>query len=159
MAWRESGVATRHVAAAAGVAQKLGGGGYPKAGEVLGEQLGPMHGGYHDIDACPTLTFMIRHKDDPKYGKYLGLSVDKRPADGGRPSEFEAWRKGYEPWWDRIERTAATHGFSLVLTGDDIDDLLPDLPEPVSRRSGRRATGHHVALRRDTSQDVLRPEP
>ena len=49
--------------------------------------------------------------------------------------------------------------YATGLTGEDVEDLLPDLPEPVSRRSGRRATDHHVALRRDTSQDVLRPEP
>jgi len=44
-------------------------------------KLGPEHGGYHDIDACPTLTYMIQQHDDPKWGKYLHWSVDHRPAE------------------------------------------------------------------------------
>jgi N-sulfoglucosamine sulfohydrolase len=43
--------------------------------------LGPMHGGYHDIDGCPALTFLIEHADDPKIGKYLDLAVALRPAE------------------------------------------------------------------------------
>jgi N-sulfoglucosamine sulfohydrolase len=43
--------------------------------------LGPIHGGYHDIDACPALDFLIEHRDHPQWGKFLGLSVDKRPAE------------------------------------------------------------------------------
>jgi uncharacterized sulfatase len=43
--------------------------------------LGPMHGGYHDIDACPTLDFFIARRDDPTIGRYFHLSVDKRPAE------------------------------------------------------------------------------
>lgn len=42
---------------------------------------GPDHGGYHDIDACPTLDFMIQHRDHSEFGKYLPLSVAKRPAE------------------------------------------------------------------------------
>mgnify|MGYP000252356426 CR=1 FL=1 len=37
--------------------------------------------------------------------------------------------------------------------------MLPDLPEPVSRRSRRRPTGEQVSVRSDTSQDVLGGEP
>jgi N-sulfoglucosamine sulfohydrolase len=44
-------------------------------------RLGPMHGGYHDIDACPTLDFLIEHQRDPVIGKYFHLAVDKRPAE------------------------------------------------------------------------------
>ena len=44
-----------------------------------GAKLGPMHGGYHDIDACPSLTFLIKNRDDPKIKKYFHLAVDKRP--------------------------------------------------------------------------------
>ena len=39
-----------------------------------------MHGGYHDIDACPTLTFLIDNHDHPQLGAFLNLSVDRRPA-------------------------------------------------------------------------------
>jgi uncharacterized sulfatase len=37
----------------AGTPRKLGSGKYPKSGEVVTEILGPMHGGYHDIDSTP----------------------------------------------------------------------------------------------------------
>ncbi len=43
--------------------------------------LGPMHGGYHDIDACPSLSFLIDKRDDAALGKFLGLAVDLRPAE------------------------------------------------------------------------------
>ncbi|QNN21888.1 sulfatase [Planctomycetales bacterium ZRK34] len=44
-------------------------------------KLGPEHGGYHDIDGCPTLDEMIRLRDDPQYGCLLDLAVDHRPAE------------------------------------------------------------------------------
>jgi uncharacterized sulfatase len=44
-------------------------------------QLGPMHGGYHDIDACPTLTFLVESRDDPKFAPFLHLAVDLRPGE------------------------------------------------------------------------------
>ena len=43
--------------------------------------LGPMHGAYHDIDASPTLDFLIANRDDAELGKYFHLAVDKRPAE------------------------------------------------------------------------------
>jgi len=53
--------------------------GAPQKFEKSGE-LGPMHGGYHDIDACPTLTFLIDERDSEKFGQFLDLAVDHRPA-------------------------------------------------------------------------------
>jgi len=44
-------------------------------------RLGPMHGAYHDIDRGPTLTFLVRHAEDPRYSRYLQLAVAKRPAE------------------------------------------------------------------------------
>jgi uncharacterized sulfatase len=44
-------------------------------------KLGPLHGGYHDIDACPTLSLLIKKRALPEIGRYLGLAVDKRPAE------------------------------------------------------------------------------
>lgn len=44
------------------------------------DKLGPMHGGYHDIDACPSLTFLIDHLTHEDYSKFFHWSVDKRPA-------------------------------------------------------------------------------
>lgn len=43
--------------------------------------LNQPHSGYHDIDACPTLDFLISKADDPILGKYLPLSVAKRPSE------------------------------------------------------------------------------
>ena len=44
--------------------------------------LGPMHGGYHDIDAAPSLTYLIENRDAPTVARYFHLSVDLRPAEG-----------------------------------------------------------------------------
>ena len=43
--------------------------------------LGPMHGAYHDIDACPTMDFLLEHREDPEIEKYFHLAVDKRPTE------------------------------------------------------------------------------
>jgi uncharacterized sulfatase len=43
--------------------------------------LGPMHGGYHDIDASPSLTFLIEKRDDPHISRFFHLAVDKRPGE------------------------------------------------------------------------------
>lgn len=43
--------------------------------------LGPMHGAYHDIDACPTLDQLVEQRDHPQIGKYLELAVGKRPEE------------------------------------------------------------------------------
>ena len=40
--------------------------------------IGSPHGGYHDIDACPSLTFLIESRHDRKWGTYLNWSVEKR---------------------------------------------------------------------------------
>lgn len=45
-----------------------------------GMPLGP-HTGYKDIDACPTLDFLIAHADDPQFAKFFQLAVGKRPAE------------------------------------------------------------------------------
>ncbi|MBM4025084.1 MAG: sulfatase [Planctomycetes bacterium] len=44
-------------------------------------KLGPMHDGYHDIDGCPTLDYMIAQRDDAHVGRLFHLAVDKRPAE------------------------------------------------------------------------------
>ena len=46
-----------------------------------GSLLGPEHGGYHDIDACPSLDFMIAQQKDPKIAKYFHLAVNKRSKE------------------------------------------------------------------------------
>lgn len=43
-------------------------------------KLGPEHGGYHDIDACPSLTYLIEQRSDSKVTNYFEWAVGKRPA-------------------------------------------------------------------------------
>ena len=43
--------------------------------------LGPMHGAYHDIDAAPSLSVLIKDRADPAIAPYFRLAVDKRPAE------------------------------------------------------------------------------
>ena len=47
----------------------------------LESRLGPEHGAYHDIDACPSLNFMISKQKDPEIAKYFHLAVNKRPKE------------------------------------------------------------------------------
>lgn len=63
----------------AGTPRKFGIGSYAKKADE--SQLGPMHGGYHDIDACPTLTLLTEGADDPELSEFLHLAVDRRPAE------------------------------------------------------------------------------
>jgi N-sulfoglucosamine sulfohydrolase len=44
-------------------------------------ELTPMHSGYHDIDAAPSLDVMTNNAEDPYFYNYLYLSVGKRPAE------------------------------------------------------------------------------
>lgn len=55
--------------------------GAPQKYEADGKTLGPMHGGYHDIDGSPSLTFLIENRGGADIGKYFHLAVDKRPAE------------------------------------------------------------------------------
>ena len=55
----------------AGAPQKLNANGAP----------GPMHGGYHDIDACPTLTHLIAQRDAPNVRPFFQWAVSKRPGE------------------------------------------------------------------------------
>ncbi len=61
----------------AGAPQKMGVGGYPKDLR----EAGPMHAGYHDIDACPTHTFLVKNRDDAAIGPFFHAAVDRHPAE------------------------------------------------------------------------------
>ena len=65
----------------AGPAQKYAKAVYDDENRLAKSTLGPAHGGYHDIDACPTLSFMIKNRDDQKIGAWLQNSVGKRGAE------------------------------------------------------------------------------
>lgn len=46
--------------------------------------LNPMHGAYHDIDASPSLSALVRYYQErtrPELARFLSISVDKRPAE------------------------------------------------------------------------------
>ncbi len=44
-------------------------------------QLGPMHDAYHDIDTAPTLSLLIKRRNDPQIKRYFQLAVSKRPSE------------------------------------------------------------------------------
>ena len=52
--------------------------------------LGPPHGGYHDIDACPTLDELIARRVEPAVAPYFDFAVSKRP-------EFELFNVSTDP--------------------------------------------------------------
>ena len=43
--------------------------------------LDPMHGGYHDIDAAPSLSYLIENREDPTVSRFFHLSVNLRPGE------------------------------------------------------------------------------
>lgn len=47
----------------------------------LGTDLSSEHAGYHDIDACPSLSFLVEKREDPKIRRFFHLAVDHRPAE------------------------------------------------------------------------------
>ena len=49
--------------------------------KMLHGKPGHPHGGYHDIDACPTLTEMIQRRREPEIGRFLEMAVGLRPAE------------------------------------------------------------------------------
>lgn len=65
----------------AGPPQAFGKVKYGADSSTVNSTLGPMHGGYHDIDGCPSLSFLIANRDDENIGHFLGLSVNLRPAE------------------------------------------------------------------------------
>lgn len=54
---------------------------YEPAKPLEDAELGPPHDGYHDIDACPSLTFLVDNRDDPAIRPFFELAVAKRPAE------------------------------------------------------------------------------
>ena len=70
----------RHERWPAGAPQKFGTGSYARNNSDA-KQLGPLHAAYHDIDACPTMSFLVQNRDDPKLDHFLQLAVAHRPAE------------------------------------------------------------------------------
>ena len=61
----------------AGPSRKYNKATFDAAGKLLSSTLGPEGGAYHDIDACPSLTLLIKQ---PKLKRFLDLAVARRPA-------------------------------------------------------------------------------
>ncbi len=63
----------------AGPAQKFARAKFGEDGQITSSALGPEYDGFHDIDACPSLSFLIEHRDEPSIARYLKLATDRRP--------------------------------------------------------------------------------
>ena len=64
----------------AGPGQRFDSVSYARDGSLLKSKLSGLYDGYHDIDACPSLTFLTAGRDDPAIRYYLDLAVAHRPA-------------------------------------------------------------------------------
>ena len=118
--------------------------------------LGPMHGGYHDIDAAPSLTYLIDGRDDPNVGYYFHLAVDLRP-----PIELYDIRKdpgclnnlasapGFQDISHRLDRQLNEYLFATkdprVTDSGDVFETYPRVsrlrffPEPHWVKQGKEA--------------------
>jgi len=95
-----------------------------------GTSAGP-HSGYKDIDACPSLDFLIQKAADPELGRYLQLAVGKRPeeelydvtTDPGCLTNLAAdpaYRKTADTLWQQLESTLNSTGDPRVIDGGEI---------------------------------------
>lgn len=90
---------------------------------------GPLHGGYHDIDACPSLTVLVQGHADEEIRPFLKLSVDKRP-------KLELFQIKQDP--------ACLHNLAEATSGEAAqarDRLLSHLNDVRERTSDPRVTG------------------
>ncbi len=53
--------------------------GAPQQYAAAGGRLGSPHGADHDIDACPTLSYLVNHRENANVSRFFHLAVDKRP--------------------------------------------------------------------------------
>ena len=65
----------------AGTPQKYDQAKFDDDGRLISSTLGKPHGGYHDIDDCPTLQWMIANRDQPAIGRLFAAAVDRRPGE------------------------------------------------------------------------------
>jgi uncharacterized sulfatase len=65
----------------AGAPQKFRSARYDDSAALIEGEVGPAHGGYHDIDDGPTLQWMIAHREQPEVGRLLAAAVDLRPRE------------------------------------------------------------------------------
>lgn len=122
--------------APAGPAQKYDKAAFDNDGQLVMSELGKPFGGYHDIDACPTLTFLIDRQDDPDIARYLQLAVAHRPAEElfdiladpdclhnlAADPKHEATRSSLH---DTLMQQLKATGDARVLDGGDIWETYP----------------------------------
>ena len=91
--------------------------------------LGPMHGGYHDIDASPSLTFLIENRLDSKLRRFFDLAVGKRPAE-------ELFDVTKDPGC--LDNLATKPGFdeTRARLRKQLDDYLKDTADPRAFANG-----------------------
>ncbi|GAB5407013.1 MAG: sulfatase [Aureliella sp.] len=65
----------------AGTPQKYSKAKYDASGKLVSGDLGPEHGGYHDIDACPSLSWLIKNRTRPEVAPFFQAAVAHRPAE------------------------------------------------------------------------------
>lgn len=102
---------------------------YGPDGKLVGGELGPPHGAYHDIDACPTLDILIEGAADPTIRPFLALSVDRRPA-------VELFDIVRDP--DCLENLAGRESHAEVLErlSRQLERTLRETEDPRSRGQG-----------------------
>ncbi|MCA9174067.1 MAG: sulfatase [Planctomycetales bacterium] len=94
-----------------------------------GSRAGPPHGGYHDIDACPTLSLLVERRSDPDFRRFLELAVAKRP-------EFELFDVEADP--DCLENLAShpEHRSLLARLQSELHEYLRRTGDPRALDGG-----------------------
>jgi len=113
----------------AGAPRKYGTGSYADEADVRAKRLGPMHGGYHDIDRCPTLDYLVAHRDDPAIAPFLHLAVDKRPGE-------ELYDIRADPGCLENLAAGAAHAETLVRLRQKLTRYLEETGDPRVTGSG-----------------------
>jgi uncharacterized sulfatase len=139
--------------------------GSPRKYEADGT-LGPMHGGYHDIDASPTLELLTGRADEPYFHRYLHLAVARQPAEElydvlkdpaclNNLAVDPAHAKVTRELRERLHAFLKTTGDPRVLGNGDIFESYERLTG--AERSFPAPEWASPALRRHTATPRLRP--
>ncbi len=84
----------------------------------------------------------------------LGTGFYLNPADGSRLPDLATWRRGWDPYWERIEKAATKHDFNLVLSGDDIARSRAELANSVTNPWSAEAIRHAFTKARDSRRVI-----
>ena len=88
-----------------------------------------MHGGYHDIDACPSLTFLIENHQQPQLARFFHLAVDFRP-------EFELYEIRQDPGCLRNLYGSESHAEIARRLSGKLDQHLRQTGDPRALDGG-----------------------